>query len=95
MLWAKTVAGFMQRFLIIARKLVFGIDPEVASYYSVVGVIALSVLHQCRILCNIFTRKFILQFLCISHNIPPTIPSASASLVALLGISDFDKTIAA
>ena len=95
MLWAETVAGFMQRLLIIARELVFGIDREVASYCSMVWVIAQSVLHQCRILCNIFTRKFILQFLCISHNIPPTIPSASASLVALFGISDFDKTIAA
>ena len=40
MLWAKTVAGFMQRLLIIARELVFGNDREVASYCSMVRVIA-------------------------------------------------------
>ena len=40
MLWAKTVAGFMQRLLIIARELVFGNDREVASYCSMARVIA-------------------------------------------------------
>ena len=95
MLRAKSVAGFMQRLLIIARELFFGIDRKAASYCSMVQVIAQKVLHQCQILCNIYLRKFILQFLCIYHNIPPTIPSASASLVAFFRISDFDKTIAA